>query len=81
MQRYLPLAATRGRPRTLPVRRILDTIFYLVHTGCAWRYLTSNFPPLQMVFYHYRRFRLNGTCSTRRYTGQKVVHDRNSCSQ
>ena len=42
------------------MRRILDAIFYLVRSGCAWRYLPSNFPPWQTVFYHFRRFRLQG---------------------
>jgi putative transposase len=43
-----------------PLRRILDAIFYVLRTGCPWRYLPTNFPPWQTVFYHYRRFRLNG---------------------
>jgi putative transposase len=42
------------------LRRILDAIFYLVRTGCAWRYLPSNYPPWQTVFYHFRRLRLQG---------------------
>ncbi len=58
VQRYLPPLSTRGRPRTHRVRRILDAIFYVVRTGCAWRYLPCNFPPWQTVFYHFRRFRL-----------------------
>jgi hypothetical protein len=45
VQRYLPPVSTRGRPRTHPLRRVLDAIFYLVRTGCAWRYLPCNFPP------------------------------------
>jgi putative transposase len=60
VQRYLPLSARRGRPRTHPLRRVLDAIFYVVRTGGAWRYLPSNFPPWQTVFYHFRRFRLQG---------------------
>jgi putative transposase len=60
VQRYLPPASTRGRPRTHPLRRILDAIFYVVRTGCPWRYLPANFPPWQTVFYHFRRFRLQG---------------------
>jgi putative transposase len=59
-QRYLPPLSTRGRPRTHSLRTILDAIFYVLRTGCAWRYLPSNFPPWQTVFYHYRRFRLQG---------------------
>jgi putative transposase len=61
VQRYLPGLSTRSRPRTHPLRRILDAIFYVVRTGCAWRYLPSNFPPWQTVFYSFRRFRLTGT--------------------
>src|SRR5258708_5533654 len=60
VQRHLPTLSTRGRPRTHPVRRILDAIFYVLRTGCAWRYLPSSFPPWQTVFYHFRRFRLRG---------------------
>ena len=60
VQRHLPPLSTRGRPRTHPLRRILDAIFYLVRSGCAWRYLPSNFPPWQTVFYHFRRLRLQG---------------------
>lgn len=59
-QRYLPPMSKRGRPRAHPLRRILDAIFYLLRTGCAWRYLPSDFPPWQTVFYHFRRFRLKG---------------------
>jgi putative transposase len=50
----------RGRPRTHSLRNILDAIFYALRTGCPWRYLPANFPPWQTVFYHFRRFRLQG---------------------
>jgi putative transposase len=42
------------------LRRILEAIFYVVRTGCAWRYLPCNYPPWQTVYYHFRRFRLTG---------------------
>src|SRR5258708_38304528 len=60
-QRYLPPLLRRGRPRIHSLRRILDAIFYVLRTGCAWRYLPSDFPPWQTVFYHFRRCRLQGT--------------------
>jgi putative transposase len=60
VQRHLPPLSARGRPRTHRLRRIFDAIFYIVRTGCAWRYLPSNFPPWQTVFYHFRRLRLQG---------------------
>jgi putative transposase len=60
LQRYLPALPKRGRPRTHPLRSILNAIFYLLRTGCPWRYLPSNFPPWQTVFYHFRRWHLRG---------------------
>jgi putative transposase len=60
-QLHLPSLPERGRPRTRPLPRILDAIFYVLRTGCAWRYLPSDFPPWQTVFYHFRRMRLSGT--------------------
>jgi putative transposase len=60
LQRYLPPLPRCGRPRTHSLRSILDAIFYVLRTGCAWRYLPCNFPPWQTVFYHFTRFRLNG---------------------
>lgn len=35
-QSYLALMSRRGKPRTHPLRRILDAILYLIRTGCAW---------------------------------------------
>jgi transposase len=61
VQRYLPPLPVRGRPRTHSLRSILNAIFYVLRTGCAWRYLPCNFPPWQTVFYHFRRFQLKGT--------------------
>src|SRR5258708_7429781 len=46
LQRYLPALSRHGRPRTHPLRSILDAIFYILRAGCPWRYLPCNFPPL-----------------------------------
>jgi putative transposase len=61
VQRYLTSSSQRGRPRTHPLRRILDAIFYVLRTGCPWRYLPSNFPAWQTVYYHFRQFRRKNT--------------------
>jgi|SRR5215467_2379942 len=60
VQRHLSALSRRGRPRTHPLRRILDAIFHMVRSGCAWRYLPRNFPPWRTAVYHFRRFRLQG---------------------
>lgn len=60
LQRSLPPLSKRGRPPTHSLRALFDAIFYVLHTGCPWRYLPCNFPPWQTVFSHFRRLRLKG---------------------
>jgi putative transposase len=60
LQRYLLESRSNCRPRRHSLRSILNAIFYLLRTGCPWRYLPSSFPPWQTVFYHFRRLRLQG---------------------
>src|SRR4051795_1895741 len=38
----LPLARRGGRPRTVGLRLVLDTIFYLTKTGCQWGMLPTD---------------------------------------
>lgn len=35
--------------RTYNMRDIVDAIFYLNRSGCAWRYLPENLPPWQNI--------------------------------
>jgi putative transposase len=44
LQRHLPLLSSRGRPPTHSLRTIFNAIFYVLRTGCPWRYLPANFP-------------------------------------
>ena len=60
LQCYLPPTQTRGRPRSHSLRAILNAIFYVLRTGCPWRYLPRDFLPWQTLYYHFRRFRLSG---------------------
>jgi putative transposase len=57
LQRYLPPLPRHGRPLTHSLRAVFDAIFYVLRTGCPWRYLPSNFPPWKTGIYHFRRLR------------------------
>jgi putative transposase len=50
----------RGRPPKWPARRVADAVFYLLRSGCSWRMLPREHPPWQTVYYHLRRWRLDG---------------------
>src|ERR671912_2082615 len=57
----LPPPKTGGRPRTHSPRALLDAIFYVLRSGCAWRLLPRDFPPLKTVYHWFRQWRLDGT--------------------
>jgi putative transposase len=56
----LPGPARRGRPRRWALRLVVNAIFYVLRTGCAWRYLPREYPPWQTVYATVRRWRLMG---------------------
>ena len=39
LQPLVPPAKPGGRPRTIEMRRMLDSLFYVLRTGCQWRHL------------------------------------------
>jgi putative transposase len=56
LERFLPARSSHARLRRRSLRAVFDALFYLLRTGCPWRYLPSNFPPWQTVYYHWRQF-------------------------
>ena len=46
----------RGRPPALDRRSLVNGIFYVVRSGCAWRLLPSDFGPWQTVYGCFRRW-------------------------
>jgi putative transposase len=43
------------------LREILDAVFYVVRSGCAWRLLPHDFPPWKTVYHYFRVWRIDGT--------------------
>ena len=50
----------RGRPRQVDLREVVNAIFYLLRTGCAWRLLPHDFPAWQTVYGYFQRWRDSG---------------------
>lgn len=49
-----------GRPPT-DVRLVVNGLFYLARTSCAWRMLPRDFGPWPTVHHYYRTWRRDGT--------------------
>jgi putative transposase len=58
---HVPIPVASGRPRLHTLREILDAIFYIVRSGCAWRLLPHDFPPWKTVHHYFRTWRIDGT--------------------
>jgi putative transposase len=76
-----------GRPRKTDTRDGVDAVFYILRTGCQWRYLPKDFPPKSTVWRYFDEWRHNGTLdaihdSLRRRvrTAEKPYHPRTSAS-
>jgi putative transposase len=55
-----PAPKEGGRPRRHAVREILNAIFYILRSGCAWRLLPHDLPPWKTVYHYFRLWRVQG---------------------
>src|SRR4051812_40905836 len=84
---HIPPVRPGGRPRKTAMRDVLDAIFYILRTGCQWRYLPGDLPPKSTVWRYFNRWRADGTPHTihdllRRKvrTREKPYHPRTTAS-
>ena len=54
LEPHLPAPEASGRPRLHSPREILDAIFYVLKSGCAWRLLPHDFPPWKTAYHYFR---------------------------
>jgi len=87
IERHLPPVRPGGRPRKTDLRDVADAIFYILRTGCQWRYLPKDFPPKSTVWRYFDQWRQDGTLDEihdllRRKvrTTEKPYHPRTSAS-
>ena len=56
----VPPPKTTGRPRTTCLRDVIDALLYIATTGCQWRMLPNDFPPISTVRGYFYAWRDNG---------------------
>lgn len=57
----LSAAKPGGRPEAHPRREVVNAILYLLRTGCSWRQLPKDLPPWETVYWHFARWRDDGS--------------------
>lgn len=65
-----------GRPRIYPVREMLNAMFYVVRSGCAWRMLPSDLPKWQAVYATFRRWTASGLFEEIHHTLRRMWRER-----
>lgn len=60
LEPLIPTSKTGGRPRTVDMRKILNAIFYILASGCAWRMRPHDLPAWSTVYYYFRLWRIDG---------------------
>ena len=61
IHRLLPTSKPGGRPRSTDLRTVVNAIFYVLRSGCAWRMLPQDFPPYSTVYMYFRQWQKDGT--------------------
>src|SRR5882672_982496 len=57
----LPAAKPGGRPRTVNLREVVNTLFYQARTGCQWEYLPHDLLPKSTVWDYFVAWQKDGT--------------------
>jgi putative transposase len=50
-----------GRPTEIDLRAIVNALLYKHRTGCQWRLLPADFPPMSSVRYYFDKWSRDGT--------------------
>lgn len=61
LEPLIPEAKHGGRPRTVNMREVVNTILYLNRTGCQWDMLPHDLLPKSTVYEYFARWRDDGT--------------------
>ena len=61
LEPLVPASKHGGRPRTVNLREVINTILYLNRTGCQWDMLPHDLLPKSTVYEYFAQWRDDGT--------------------
>lgn len=60
LEPLIPAGKPGGRPRQVEMRDVLNGIFSVLRSGCAWRMIPREYPPRSTVYHYCALFRNKG---------------------
>jgi putative transposase len=60
LEPLIPPEKPGGRHRSVDIQEVVNAIFYVLRSGCAWRLLPHDFPAWQTVYGYLRQWRKSG---------------------
>lgn len=64
---FMPPRNRLGRPRSTDLREVMNALLYIASTGCQWRMLPKDFPPVSTVQGYFYDWRDSGLLQTIRF--------------
>lgn len=64
----IPPPKPGGRHRDIDIRQVINAIFYLLRSGCAWRMIPKDYPDYGSCYNYFRKWKQDGTW--------KKIHDK-----
>lgn len=61
LEPLIPAPKSGGRPRTINMREVINTLLYLSRTGCQWDMLPHDLLPKSSVYDYFAQWRNDGT--------------------
>src|ERR1700722_7058301 len=61
IQPLLPAAKSGGRPRSVDLREVVNTLFYQARTGVQWDYLPHDLAPKGTAYQYFAAWQADGT--------------------
>lgn len=62
-----PLIPPGKRQRRVAIREVVNAIFYVLSTGCQWRFIPKDLPPRSTAYDYYSLWSWNGTLANIHY--------------
>lgn len=61
IKEMFPQSKAVGRPRKVEFREVVNAIYYLLFTGCQWRFIPNDYPHWRSVYGYFKKWQKDGT--------------------